>query len=87
VSVTIDADLRRRGLTIPAAAVQITEQGPIAFVRTAPTTFERRYLKIGLRQSDWVEVQNGIAEGETVATSGSFNLKAILLRSLLGSTN
>ena len=87
VSVTIDADLRRRGITIPAAAVQITEQGPIAFVRTAPTTFERRDLKIGLQQSDWVEVQDGIAEGETVATSGSFNLKAILLRSLLGSTN
>ena len=87
VSVLIQADLARTGITIPAAAVQITEQGPVAFVRSAPTTFERRDLQLGLQQAEWVEVQKGVAEGETVATTGSFNLKAILLRSLLGSTN
>jgi membrane fusion protein, heavy metal efflux system len=34
-----------------------------------------------------VEVRHGVMAGETVATAGSFNLKAILLRSLLGSTD
>jgi cobalt-zinc-cadmium efflux system membrane fusion protein len=87
VSVLIQADLARKAITIPAAAVQITEQGPVAFVRTAPTTFERRDIQLGLQQSEWVEVQKGVAEGETVVTNGSFGLKAILLRSLLGSTN
>ncbi len=87
VSVTIAADLGRSGVTIPAAAVQETEQGPIAFVRTGPDTFVRRALTLGIRRADWVEVEGGVAEGETVATKGSFALKAILLRSLLGSTD
>ena len=87
VSVTIAADLGRDGITVPAAAVQQTEQGPIAFVRVAEDRFERRALKLGIQRSDWVEVQSGVAAGESVATQGSFGLKAILLRSLLGSTD
>ncbi len=67
--------------------MQETEQGPIAFVRTGPDTFVRRALTLGIRRADWVEVEGGVAEGETVATQGSFALKAILLRSLLGSTD
>ncbi|MHB2205630.1 efflux RND transporter periplasmic adaptor subunit [Methylobacterium sp. CM6257] len=87
VSVTVAADLGRDGVTIPAAAVQQTEAGPIAFARIAPDRFERRALKLGIQRSDWVEAQSGVAAGETVATAGSFGLKAILLRSLLGSTD
>ena len=87
VTVDIEADLGRRGVTIPAASVQLTEQGPIAFVRTAPDRFERRDLDLGLQRADWVEVKKGVADGETVATKGSFALKATLLRSLLGSTD
>jgi cobalt-zinc-cadmium efflux system membrane fusion protein len=87
VSVSIKADLGRSALTVPAQALQITEQGPIAFVRISPTQFERRDLSLGLQQPDHAEVQSGLSEGETVVTEGSFGLKAILLRSLLGSTN
>ncbi|GJE49083.1 Multidrug resistance protein MdtA [Methylobacterium tardum] len=87
VSVTIAADLGRDGVTVPAASVQQTEQGPIAFVRVAPDRFERRALRLGIQRSDWVEVQSGVAAGESVATAGSFGLKAILLRSLLGATD
>ncbi|WP_457107176.1 efflux RND transporter periplasmic adaptor subunit [Methylobacterium sp. P5_C11] len=87
VSVTIAADLGRDGVTVPAAAIQQTEQGPIAFVRVAEDRFERRALTLGIQRSDWVEVKSGVAAGDTVATKGSFGLKAILLRSLLGSTD
>ena len=87
VNVAIDADLGRRGVTIPASAVQQTEQGEIAFVQTAPGKFERRTLTLGLQRTAWVEVTKGVADGETVATKGSFGLKAILLKSLLGSTD
>jgi cobalt-zinc-cadmium efflux system membrane fusion protein len=87
VSVTVSADLGREGVTIPAASVQQTEAGPIAFVRQAPDRFERRALTLGIQRTDWVEVRQGVAAGETVATAGSFGLKAILLRSLLGSTD
>lgn len=87
VSVRIAADLGRRGVTIPASAVQQSDQGSIAFVKTGHDTFVRRDLKLGLQRSDWVEVLDGVTTGETVATSGSFALKSILLRSLLGSTD
>ncbi|MCJ2050368.1 efflux RND transporter periplasmic adaptor subunit [Methylobacterium sp. J-070] len=87
VSVTLAADLGRDGVTIPAASVQQTEAGPIAFARVAADRFQRRPLTLGIQRSDWVEVQSGVAAGESVATAGSFGLKAILLRSLLGATD
>ncbi|KZC00888.1 Multidrug resistance protein MdtA [Methylobacterium radiotolerans] len=87
VSVTVAAYVGRDGVTIPAAAVQQTDTGPIAFVRTAPDRFERRALTLGIQRTDWVEVRRGVAAGESVATAGSFGLKAILLRSLIGSTD
>jgi cobalt-zinc-cadmium efflux system membrane fusion protein len=87
VSVEIAADLGREGVTMPAGAIQQTEGGPIAFVRTADDRFEKRDLKLGVQRTDWVEVKSGIQVGETVATQGSFGLKAILMRALLGSTD
>ena len=87
VSVEIAADLGRAGVAVPAATVQQTEQGPIAFVRVGPDRFERRQLALGVQRSDWVEVRSGVAAGETVVTEGSFGLKAILLRRLLGSAD
>jgi len=87
VWVEIAADLGREGVTVPATAVQQTEGGPVAFVRMAENRFEKRVLKLGVQRSDWVEVTEGVAAGETVVTDGSFGLKAILLRALLGSTD
>ena len=87
VSVEIAADLGRAGVTVPAAAIQQTEEGPVVFVRTGRDRFEKRSLTLGLQRADWVEVRAGVTEGETVATQGSFGLKAILMRALLGSTD
>jgi cobalt-zinc-cadmium efflux system membrane fusion protein len=87
VSVEIAADLGREGVTVPAAAIQQTEGGPIAFVRSGDDRFEKRDLTLGVQRADWVEVTSGVAAAETVATQGSFGLKAIMLRALLGSTD
>jgi cobalt-zinc-cadmium efflux system membrane fusion protein len=87
VSVEIAADLGRDGVTVPAGAIQQSEGGPIAFVRTGDDRFEKRDLTLGVQRADWVEVTSGIQAGETVATQGSFGLKAILMRALLGSTD
>ena len=87
VSVEIAADLGREGVTVSAGAIQQTEGVPIAFVRTGIDRFEKRDLTVGVQRADWVEVKSGIQLGETVATQGSFGLKAIMLRALLGSTD
>ncbi|MFG1403717.1 efflux RND transporter periplasmic adaptor subunit [Xanthobacter sediminis] len=85
VTVEITADLGRSGVTVPAGAVQQSEEGPIVFVERADGAFERRAVKLGLQRTDWVEVREGVAAGEIVAAEGSFALKAVLLRALLGS--
>ncbi len=85
VTAEITADLGRRGVTVPAGAIQQTEDGPVVFVERADGTFERRPVKLGLQRTDWVELREGVAAGETVAGTGSFALKAVLLRALLGS--
>lgn len=72
---------------MPSAAIQQTEAGPIAFVRTGNDRFEKRDLTLGVQRADWVEVKSGVQADETVATQGSFGLKAIMLRALLGSTD
>ncbi len=87
VSVEIAADLGRDGVTVPAASIQHTEGGPVAFVRTGDDRFEKRDLTLGIQRADWVEVKAGIQAGDAVATQGSFGLKAIMLRALLGSTD
>jgi cobalt-zinc-cadmium efflux system membrane fusion protein len=87
VSVEIAADLKRDGVTVPATAIQQTESGAVAFVRTADDRFEKRDLTLGVQRADWVEVKSGVTAGEIVVTDGSFGLKAILLRDLLGSTD
>ncbi len=58
VSVEIAADLGRAGVTVPAAAIQQTEAGPIAFVQTAEDRFEKRALTLGVQRTDWVEVRS-----------------------------
>ena len=87
VTVEIMADLGRKGVTIPTSSVQETQQGQIAFVQKDDTHFDKRQLTLGLQRTDWTEVKKGVQQAEIVATKGSFGLKAILLRSLLGATD
>lgn len=87
VSVDIDADLGRREVTIPAAAVQQHDGKSVAFVQVSDNRFEKRDLDLGLQRPDWVEVKKGVSLGETVVTEGSFGLKALLVRQLLEAAN
>ncbi len=78
---------RARGHDDPGLRRAADRGRPVAFVRTGDDRFEKRALALGVQRADWVEVTKGVSPGETVATQGSFGLKAILLRSLLGSTD
>ena len=37
--------------------------------------FERRPLRLGIRSHGWVEVLDGVAAGERVATKGAYEVK------------
>jgi RND family efflux transporter MFP subunit len=55
-------------LAIPASAVVEEEARPIAFVQVSGETFEKRYLKLGLKEGSWIQVLEGLAEGERVVS-------------------
>jgi membrane fusion protein, copper/silver efflux system len=71
-------------LTVPASAVIDSGTRQVVLVQLAQGHFEPRTVKLGSRSENYVEVLEGIAEGEQVVTSANFlidaesNLKAAL---------
>ena len=75
------------GLVVPSSAVEMIDGKPTAFVKTGEGEFDRRELTLGLTTPDSDEVTSGLGEGDVVVTKGSFDLKAVALKALLGSTD
>ena len=67
-------------LTIPLAAVQNGPNGKMAFVRRGVNDFEVRTVRLGVERGDLVTVLDGVSEGESVVTRGSFMLKSEMER-------
>jgi RND family efflux transporter MFP subunit len=62
-------------LAVPDSAI-VEEDGQfIAFVQLAGETFEKRTLAIGIRDGNWVQVKDGLAEGERVVTKGAYAIR------------
>ena len=68
-------------LAVPDSA--IVEEGgqAVAFVQVSGETFEKRELKLGIRDGSFVQVLDGLKEGERVVTKGAY---AIRLSSVSG---
>jgi Cu(I)/Ag(I) efflux system membrane fusion protein len=71
-------------LTVPTSAVIDSGTRQVVLVQRAEGRFEPRTVKLGSRSENYVEVLDGIVEGEQVVTSANFlidaesNLKAAL---------
>lgn len=83
-TVEIPALGERTAVAAPATAFQQIGEETIVFVQRDPTHFEKRIVAIGERGEDWVEVQTGLQKGDKVVAKGSFHLKSILQRELIG---
>ena len=59
-------------LAVPAEAVVDTGDFQYVFVAREGGRFEPRRIKVGARTGDRVQLLEGVAEGETVVTSGNF---------------
>ncbi len=71
-------------VAVPVSALQQIGDETVVFVQRDATHFEKRALTIGERGEDWIEVRAGLQQGETVVAKGSFQLKSILQRELIG---
>jgi len=61
-------------LAVPPQAVTRYYDDDVVFVVSADGTVERRSVKIGLSSNDLVQIESGIAEGESVVTAGITNV-------------
>lgn len=83
-TIVIPSPKGRSAVMVPSAALQQIDDQQIVFVQVAEDEFERRDVKLGSREGDWVEIVSGVKAGERVVTAGSFDLKSALLRAEIG---
>ncbi|MEP7029150.1 MAG: efflux RND transporter periplasmic adaptor subunit [Candidatus Eisenbacteria bacterium] len=84
VDVTLDVELGSR-LAVPEGAVVPTGTRQIVFVDRGGGRLEPREVTVGPRAGGWIAIERGLAEGETVVSSGNFLVAAdARLRSALG---
>jgi cobalt-zinc-cadmium efflux system membrane fusion protein len=84
VSIQGTSGERRRGLYVPAAAVQRLGGGHTVFVVRAENAFEPRPVGVAPSGGEWIEVVRGLSAGERIVTNGSFSLKSELKKDELG---
>ena len=84
VTVTLTSDRGRENLVVPSAAVQRVDDKPVAFQPLGGDRFQSRNLTLGVERPDWTEIRDGLQPGDEVVTNGSFELKAVLQKSMLG---
>jgi Cu(I)/Ag(I) efflux system membrane fusion protein len=71
VNASIKVDLGKK-LAVPVAAVLDTGLRKIVYVSKENNVIESREVKLGAKTQDYYEVLDGLAEGESVVTSGNF---------------
>ncbi|WP_428488311.1 efflux RND transporter periplasmic adaptor subunit [Rhodopila sp.] len=84
VDVTLTSDRGRDDIVVPSGAVQRVGDKRVAFTPLGDGRFQSHDLTLGVEQQDWDEVRNGLTVGDEVVTQGSFELKALLQKAMLG---
>jgi cobalt-zinc-cadmium efflux system membrane fusion protein len=77
MKIIVDKD---RALAIPTAAVQDTRTSKVVYVPKGNNSYEERTVKLGEQSGDYVEILQGLKDGEKVVTKGSFDLRANSVR-------
>lgn len=82
-NLTLQVETAREEDTVAIPESAIVEEGDqlVSFVQVSGETFEKREVKAGLRDAGFVQVLDGIQEGDRVVTKGAY---AIRLSSLSG---
>jgi len=64
-----------KGLAIPASAVIDDGKQEVAFALVSGEAFERRPLKLGVRDGEWVQILDGLSPGDRVVTRGAWQVR------------
>lgn len=73
-----------KAIVVPADAV-INENGKYyVFIQTGDTSFEKKDVRIGIKNGNMMEITEGLKEKDKVVVKGAFYLKSELLKSSFG---
>ncbi|HUG35829.1 MAG TPA: efflux RND transporter periplasmic adaptor subunit, partial [Candidatus Limnocylindrales bacterium] len=75
LNVYLETGRAEDALAIPESAIVDEEGRPVAFVQVSGETFDKRYLTLGLRDGGFVEVREGLAEGERIVTREAYAVR------------
>ena len=81
VHASVAIEERSVALAVPTSAIQSIDKTRVLFVRT-PDGFEKRPVTLGDGDDRLFEVLSGVRDGETIAVTNTFVLKAEFLKSL-----
>ena len=70
-------------LQLPASAIQRHAGATFVFVSDGASRFQRRNVVLGRATPQWVEIDAGLTEGESVVVHGGFALKSEMLSELM----
>jgi multidrug efflux pump subunit AcrA (membrane-fusion protein) len=62
-------------LTVPEAALVDDSGASVVFVQTEGESFERRPVRLGIRDAGYVEVLQGLSAGEHDVARGAWSVK------------
>ena len=71
----IETARAEQALAVPTSAVVEEDGRPVAFVQVSGETFQKRHLVLGIRDGAFVQVLEGLAEGERVVTQGAYAVR------------
>lgn len=75
-TIFFDAIIGHDIIVVPRAAVVVTGERNVVFVRDAEGMLQPREVVLGARSADRVEVLSGLTEGETIVASANFLVDA-----------
>lgn len=75
----VETNSRQTALAVPKDAVVDESGETVVYLQQGGETFERRPVEVGIRDAEYVEISNGLAVGDRVATKGAYSIRLATL--------
>lgn len=79
----VETNRRQTALAVPKEAVADEGGEVVVYLQRGGETFERRRVEVGIRDANLVEICNGLAAGDRVATKGAYSIRLSTLSSAI----
>jgi RND family efflux transporter MFP subunit len=83
VTLHLETSRSEEAIAVPVSALVDEDARPVLFVQASGETFQKRSLKLGIRDGDWVQVLEGVSEGERVVTKEAFAIRLASVSSVI----